>query len=74
MFLQVSVCPQGGCLPQCMVGYHTPPRVDTPLGADKTPPPPPPAADTPPQQTPPPPQDTATAADGAHPTWNAFLY
>ena len=25
MFLQVSVCPQGGCLPQCMLGCHTPP-------------------------------------------------
>ena len=27
MFLQVCVCPQGGgCLPQCMLGCHTPPR------------------------------------------------
>ena len=26
MFLQVSVCPRGaGCLPQCMLGCHTPP-------------------------------------------------
>ena len=25
MFLQVCVCPQGGCLPQCMLGCHTPP-------------------------------------------------
>ena len=25
MFLQVSVCPQGG-LPQCMLGYHPPPE------------------------------------------------
>ena len=24
MFLQVSVCPQGGCLHQCMLGCHTP--------------------------------------------------
>ena len=33
MFLQVSVCPQGGgCLPQCMLGCHTPPpdQADTP--------------------------------------------
>ena len=45
MFLQASVCPHGGCLPQCMLGYHTPPsrhpsqeqtppRADTPWGAD----------------------------------------
>ena len=46
MFLQVSVCPQGGCLPQCMVGY-TPPRADTPQ--EQTPP----RADIPPVQTPP---------------------
>ena len=47
MFLQGSVCPQGGCLPQCMLGY-------TPLGAD-TPPQSrhPPEADTPGKQTPP---------------------
>ena len=25
MFLQVCVCPQGGCLPQCMLGCQTPP-------------------------------------------------
>ena len=56
MFLQASVCPQGGwgCLPQCMVGYHTPqsrhthpPGADTPL--EQTPP----RADTPREQTPP---------------------
>ena len=55
-----------GCLPQCMLGYHTPPRADTPweqtpwnrhpLGADT--PTPSPGADTPlgtdtPEQTPP---------------------
>ena len=35
MFLQVSVIlPTGGCLPQCMLGYHTLPGADTPLGAD----------------------------------------
>ena len=35
MFLQACVCPHGGCLPQCMLGYHTPgsrhpPQADTP--------------------------------------------
>ena len=29
MFLQVCVCPQGGCLPQCMLGCH-PPRPGRP--------------------------------------------
>ena len=66
MFLQASVCPQGGrgCLPQCMVGYHTPPPEQTPLWEqtppEQTPPradPPgadtPPRADTPREQTPP---------------------
>ena len=41
MFLQASVCPQEGvcgCLPQCMLGYHTPSRADTPQ------------ADTPPEE------------------------
>ena len=89
-----------GCLPQCMLGYHTPPGADplgtdTPLeqtapeqtppppGADPDPPPgsrhPPLGADTPWEQTLPsweqtpprsrlPHQDTATAADGTHPT------
>ena len=51
MFLQASVCPQGGCLPQCMLGYHThtpgsrhpspweqtPPEQTPPLGADTPP-------------------------------------
>ena len=33
MFLQVCVCPQGGgCLPQCMLGCHNPPRWRTPPG------------------------------------------
>ena len=72
MFLQASVCPQGGgCLPQCMVGY-TPPRSRHPTPRsrhswEQTPPwsrhPPEqtlPEADTPPE--------TATAADGTHPT------
>ena len=39
MFLQVCVIlfTGRGCLPQCMLGYHTPPGADTPLGADTTP-------------------------------------
>ena len=49
MFLQASVILSTGgwgCLPQCMLGYHNPPRADpprpdTPPGAD------PPGADTP---------------------------
>ena len=59
MFLQVSVILlTGGCLPQCMLGYTTPPRSRHP--ADQTPPRSdtpradiPPGADTPPEQTPP---------------------
>ena len=103
MFLQASVCPQGGrgvCLSACW--DTTPPREQTPPPRAETPPeqtnPPeqtPPGTDTPPEQTPPeadklPPQirhpsgsrlpleqtppwsrqppDTATAADGMHPT------
>ena len=54
---------------------QTPPRAESP-GADPPPkqthPPPPrgdpPRADTPQEQTPPPPLETATAADGTHPT------
>ena len=65
----------GGCLPQCMLGYYTPlgnrhppqsrhspqsrhppSRADTPL----------PCCRHPQEQTPP--RDTATAADGTHPT------
>ena len=87
-YRRVSVHGGGGCLPQCMLGYH-PPQVRHPPG--QTPPreqtPPSPGADTPPGQTAPPkkilsflhflhppspPQDTvqetATAADGTHPT------
>ena len=33
IFLQASVCPQWGCLPQCIMGYH-PPGPDTPQGPD----------------------------------------
>ena len=60
MFLQASVCPRGGgCLPQCMLGYHTPgsrhppgadpPQSRHPLAVDT------PGADTPLpwEQTPP---------------------
>ena len=46
IFLHLSVCPQGGGLPQCMLGY---PPDQTSRG----------------KQTP---QQTATAADGTHPT------
>ena len=71
MLLHLSVILfTGGCLPQCMLGY-TPLQADTPR-ADT------PWADTPwtdtPRQTPPwqtphpPSQQTATAADGTHPT------
>ena len=58
MFLQVCVIlftGEGGCLPQCMLGYHippeqTPPRADTPQ--EQTPPPEqtPPWEQTPPQE------------------------
>ena len=50
MFLQVCVCPQGGggCLPQCMLGCHTPPGPGRPPGTIQTPPgpgrPPPPGS------------------------------
>ena len=46
MFLQASVILlTGGCLTQCMLGYH-PPRSRHPPGADT-----PPKANTPPEQT-----------------------
>ena len=68
MFLQASVCPQEGCLPQCMLGYHIPPpgsrhlpRADIPPGADTPRSRHPPGADTPLGET-------TTAADGRHPT------
>ena len=39
MFLQVSVCPQGGgCLPQCMLGCQTPPDQADPPRTRQTPP------------------------------------
>ena len=90
MFLLMSVIlftGGRGCLPQCMLGYHTPleqtpPRADTPLGADI---PPgsrhtPLGAGTPRADTSPPRADTPSGADtlpwsrhpprvaGTHPT------
>ena len=59
-------CPQGGCLPDTPPGQTPPPdtplQADTPLGRHPTRQTPPPQADTPL------PQQTATAADGTHPT------
>ena len=76
MFLQACVCPQGGCLPQCMLGNPHKTRSDTPQ--DQVPPgpgPPPKTRSTPQDQvhppqaeTPAPSRDMATAADGTHPT------
>ena len=73
MFLQTPVCPQGGCLPQCMVGYHTPPGADPPSRHPRSRHPPeqtPPGSRHPPppwEQTPPPradtPQQTPPMAD-----------
>ena len=38
MFLQVCVCPRGGgCLPQCMLGCHTPPGMENPPGMEEPP-------------------------------------
>ena len=64
MFLQACVCPHGGCLPQCMLGYHThtPLGEDTPPGSRHPPGSRPPQEQThPPEQTPPeetPPEQT----------------
>ena len=82
MFLQVCVCPQGGggCLPQCMLGCHTPPPDGgkappgwrTPPGPGRTPPGwrTPPGPGRPPN--PPPPRKQTPAyglrAAGTHPT------
>ena len=59
MFLQVCVCPQGGgCLPQCMLGCHTPPGWrNPPLDGE----PPPDQADPPWMENPP--------QDQADPPW-----
>ena len=71
MILQASNCPQGwgwGCLPHCMLEYHTPPRSRHPHsrppgsrhspGADA-----PPGPYTPPEQTPP----EQTSPESRHP-------
>ena len=53
MFLHLSACPQGGGLPQCILGYHpqsSPPGSRHPPGAGTTP------------------QQTATVSGGTHPT------
>ena len=68
----------GGCLPQCMLGYHTPPRSRHPPGADtpqsrhtawsRHPPQEqtPPGEHTPPEQTPPPPGAEHAGRYGQH--------
>ena len=66
MFLQVCVCPRGGgvCLSAC--GDTTPPREQTPpeqTSREQTP-----QQQTSPGADPPPRGETATAADGTHPT------
>ena len=56
IFSQACVCPQGGVLPQCMMGCQSP-RPDTPpLGPDPLGPDTPLGSDTPQEQTPPPPR------------------
>ena len=58
----LSFCSQGGSLPQCILGYHPP---------EQTPPRPgtlPPGPGTPRTSPPLPGAETATAADGTHPT------
>ena len=72
MFLQVCVCPQGGgCLPQCMLRYHTPPGWRTPPRDQADPPgwrnhPPSPGPGRPPLDGEPP-QDQADPPDGEPP-------
>ena len=72
MFLQVCVCPQGGgCLPQCMLGCHTPPRWSTPPRWRTPPDGDPPGWRTPPDGEPPPRKQTPAyglRAAGTHPT------
>ena len=60
IFLQACVCPQGGGPASVHAGIHTPPK-NPPQGK-------PPGSRHPPEQTTPPPRETATAADGTHPT------
>ena len=63
MFLQACVCPQeGGCLSACW--DTTPPPKQTPPRSRH----PPPLEQTPPGSRHPPTRETATAADGTHPT------
>ena len=62
MFLQACVCPHGGGLPQCMLGYYGPPGSRHPPGAD------PPGPDTPHSGSrQPPPREQA------HPPWKQTL-
>ena len=82
-YRHLSVHMGRGCLlPQCMLEYHVPPRADTPPGSRH-----PPSQEQiplrwsrhPPEQTPPLPGETATAADGTHPTgmhscYNVILF
>ena len=88
MFLQVCVCPQGGgCLPQCMLGCHTPhpPDGEPPSPRDGEPPQmenPPrmenlPQWRTPPRWRPPPREADSSirSTSGRYASyWNAFLY
>ena len=86
MFLQASVCPQGGRgvgvsasvdagIPHPL-GADTPPRADTPQGADTPQEQTPPRADTPPEQTPsqeqtpPPREQTPPGADTPPPRYD----
>ena len=79
IFLQVSVCPRGGggCLPQCMLGCHTPPDGEPPR-LEKPPPwpgwrtPPRPGWRTPPARDREPPQDGDPPAGMENPPpWEA---
>ena len=83
MFLQVCVCPQGGgCLPQCMLGCHTPPGPGrpTPPGPGRPTPPDgePPRWRTPPGPGRPPPREADSSirsTSGRYASyWNAFLF
>ena len=86
MFLQVSVCPQGGgCLPQCMLGCQTPPgpgrppRPGRPTPTRQTPPDqadPPRTRQTPPRPGRPPREADSSirSTSGRYASyWNAFL-
>ena len=74
IFLQASVCPQGGwgCLPQCMLGYHPlgsrqPPRADIPTGAATAKQTPTLGADIPPASRCPPEQTSPLLGADTHP-------